>query len=62
MTPPAPPRGRGRPWEGLPPWAWILLAVLTGFMLLPLYLRYFAYVAGSCASAAALAFLTPPRM
>lgn len=43
----------------LPRWAWLLLAGLTAFMLLPLYLRYFGAVVGACVRARLLDILMP---
>lgn len=43
----------------LPRWAWIVLLVLVALILLPLYLRWFVWVTGSCVSAGLLHFFAP---
>ena len=43
----------------LPRWAWIVLRVLVALILLPLYLRWFVWVAGSCVTARVLNFFAP---
>jgi len=43
----------------LPAWGWITLAALTALILLPLYVRWFAWAAGNCPSAAILRWMLP---
>lgn len=37
-------------WSFLPLWGWVTLAVLTGFAILPLYIRWFYWAIGMCAA------------